>query len=121
MIVHADILHDRRAVGRRLVALHDVDLENARDAHFEVDPAAMVKTQVPILMANYKIYQSGLERTRPPTYNTCSQKPTGIWPLANAHPNGSCYAPHQTFILKDADRVLDLDHDPSLSLKHSGK
>ena len=47
MVVHVD---DRRAVGCWLVVLHNVDLENAHDAYFELHHPAMVKVQVPVLM-----------------------------------------------------------------------
>ena len=55
MVVHVDVLRDGRAVHRRLVVLHDVGMENAHTAHFELYHAVIVKVQkaqVSVLMVN---------------------------------------------------------------------
>ena len=52
MVVRVVVLGDERAVNSWFVVLHDADLENACETHFELHPAAMVKAQVPVLIVN---------------------------------------------------------------------
>ena len=93
MVVHVDVLRDERAVGCWFVVLHEVDLDNVRETHFEALSFHRDKSASSSFDDQLGTYQSGLKSTGSPISNTYSQKATRVLPQTSVHPDDGRCAP----------------------------